>query len=617
MLRPKSIALLATLFLLGSGQVEANETTASEAEVSQLIDLLGADSYATRVRARERLQRMGLEAFDELHDAQFHRDTEIAMAARFLVSSLSISWSKETDPPEVRDVLIEYGAQNEIERSTRIDMLSEFKERKALAAITRLVRFETSLRLSRRAAIAIMQQPMSDVSATRVSNSKQITDTLGDNDRQASEWLRVYASDLASGEYAADRWNDLIDQQRLEIDSGSTQQASRSSVLELVRVTATRAAKAGLTDEALRLATKNMDLITPKSSDLVDAASWAIDNDLHPFVIELQKEHGAMFSRHPMLLYAAAEAFNTADDKKQAEYLAGRAAQINPLPQSEEERAASKMQPADIDDTAQAHRELGIKLKERGLYKWAEREFRLIIDALDLEDERAATARGDLAEMLGELERHQDLIDLLEPLAERVEKDNQLRRRLNSRVLWQYNRVQSDVDFHKALLALKQGKDDEARPLLINAYRMYRINVDILIRMYRTDGDEEWRKLVSRELRSAISDAESSVQQAKMQVRQLGEAAEPSLAQFLNQYAWLVCNTEGDYQKALNYSLQSLELQTDSARLDTCARCYFAVGDLENAIVTQKRALRLEPHSPPLQRQLAEFEAAYEAAKEE
>lgn len=621
----RSISSLLPVFLFGaaslwmtaaSGNEPApmNEAAASKSKVGQLIEELGSDSYATRVRARERLQRMGLDAFDYLHEAQFHGDTEIAMAARFLVSSLSVSWSKETDPPEVRDVLIEYGAQTESERLSRIDMLGEFKDRKALPALARLVRFETRLRLSRRAAIAIMRQPMADSVEERATNSKRITEALGENDRQASEWLRAYAADLASGGYSLERWRELIDQQRLELDSGATQQSSRESILELVRVTATRAANAGMPDEAMRLAKDNLDLIPPRSSELVDAASWAIDNNLHPFVIELKKEHLLIFNRHPMLLYAAAEAFKVDGDDQRAEQVANQASAINPLPRSKEERTKMQLQPADLEDLAQTHRELGISLRERGLFEWAEREFRLIIDALELDEELSASARADLAEMLAELERHQDFVDLMQPLADRMEKDNELRRQFNTQIMFQLNRVQSDLNYHKALLLLKEGKDEEAKKLLVAAYRQFRPNVDILIRMYRTEGDEEWRTLVAREVNSAVNQAESLVQQAKVQLRQLGEIGKLGLAQELNQYAWLVCNTTGDYQKALNYSLESLKLQTDSARLDTCARCYFALGQFEQAIVTQKRALRLSPHSPPLKRQLLEFEAAFEAS---
>ncbi|MGB0599929.1 MAG: tetratricopeptide repeat protein [Rubripirellula sp.] len=627
MLRLKSETLLAAALCVGMAAAHANDpvttpqgqdTSATEqVKVSDLIQQLGDDSYATRIRARERLQRMGLEAFDELHEAQFDVDNEIAMAARFLVSSLAISWSKETDPPEVRNTLIEYGAQDESERSSRIDMLSEFPDRKALSALVRLARFETSLRLSRRAALAVMQQDMAENQDSRNRNADQITAGLGDNDRQAAEWLRAYAADLASGEYSAERWQTLIDQQRLEIDLGSTQQASRPSVLELVRVTATRAADAGLTAEAMRLAVENLDLITPRSSELVDAASWAIDNNLHPFVLALQKEHQQMFSKNPMLLYSAAEAHEVAGEADQAEETAKRAAAVNPLPSTEDEREAMKLQPKDIEDKAQSHRELGLQLKDRGLFNWAEREFRHIIDALELDNEFSATARTDLAEMLADLERYQEVVDLLKPLTDRIEKDEQLRRKLNTVVMFQYNRLRSDVDYYSALVLLKEGDADKARPLLANAFKLFPRNVDILIRMYRVEGDDEWQRLVETTLDRTIRMAESTVKEAKAQAKQFGAVGKVSLGHELNQYAWLVSNTKGDYQKALSYSLQSLENQIDAAKLDTCGRCYFAVGDLEKAIITQKRAIRLSPHSPPLKRQLAEFEAAAEKAARE
>jgi tetratricopeptide (TPR) repeat protein len=61
---------------------------------------------------------------------------------------------------------------------------------------------------------------------------------------------------------------------------------------------------------------------------------------------------------------------------------------------------------------------------------------------------------------------------------------------------------------------------------------------------------------------------------------------------------------------ALKSSLRSLEIVTDSAKLDTCGRCYFAIRDFDNAIRMQKRALELDPYSLPLKRQLVEFEAA-------
>ena len=224
--------VLAASILIATIPVSQRRTAMAEdrrqPSVSDLIKRLGSDSYATRIRARDNLQRLGLEAFDELHTAQYHDDGEIAAAARFLVSSLLVSWSKETDPAEVRDILNEYGAQDFNERYSRIQLLAELPGRQGLEALTRLTRFETEPRLSRQAALALMKQPMSDDLESRQRHSRIIADVLQDNDRQASKWLRVYAEDLAQGQYSAKLWSDLIADQRREIDAAATQNATRS-----------------------------------------------------------------------------------------------------------------------------------------------------------------------------------------------------------------------------------------------------------------------------------------------------------------------------------------------------------------------------------------------------
>lgn len=606
--------LLVSLVVLGNAGIENRALGATDSEnretpdIAVLIEQLGSDSYATRMRARETLQRIGLEAFDQLHLAQFHPDSEIALSARFLISSLQVSWSKETDPPDVRDTLLEYGGLSEADRESRIDRLAEFPNRAGLAALVRITSFERSLRLSRHAALALMQQKMDSDASMRRRNSEQILEILGDNDRQAADWLRAYAEDLVTGEYSQQRWRQLIEDQRRRIDTASTQQAARPSVLELVRVCATRAADAGMQDEAIALASRHSDLIPPTTRGLVDACSWAIDNELHPFVLELRKQHARMFDKQPVLLYGAAEAEQVSGNEAEADRLAMQASEINPLPRNEEARNA--MQPKDLEETARSHREIANKLAERGLFHWAEREFRLIIDSLDIDSNSAAVARADLALMLGDLERHRDVVEVLRPLVDRLEKDTKLKQQLIRLTTFNYSQIVSSAEFHEAMDLIENGNADQARPMLARAFQLYPINVDILIAMYRLDGDEAWRNLVQRTLQVTIRQIEQSIQDVRDDAKRFGQPIPDELGYQLNQYAWLVSNTEGDYQRALNYSLESLEISPHWARLDTCARCYFAVGDLDNAIRTQKLALKQMPHSPPLQRQLAMFEAA-------
>jgi hypothetical protein len=77
-----------------------------------------------------------------------------------------------------------------------------------------------------------------------------------------------------------------------------------------------------------------------------------------------------------------------------------------------------------------------------------------------------------------------------------------------------------------------------------------------------------------------------------------------------NEYAWLVVNTRGDVGKATRYSRQTLEQSFDSAGfLDTLAHCRAAGGDRRGALRLQWVALRTDPHSPMLRKNLRRFEA--------
>ena len=578
-----------------------------------LIEQLGAESYTTRIRARDRLQRMGLEAFEQLREAQYHPDIEVEMAARYLVSSLLVSWSKESDPAAVRNTLTEYGAQDEVERSSRIQRLAELDSRMGLPALVRLVRFETSVRLSEVAALALMNQPSSkgsngNVQDTQRQHSQQILSGLADSDRPASQWLRVYAADLAGGDYSKSAWRELIRSQREQLDTATVKPSTQTSVLELVQICASRAAKSGQTDEALRLASDHIDLIQPTARHLIDASTWAIDHDLHPFVLELRKNYDRLFNTKPVLLYSAAEALLRDNQQAEAKTVADQAIQIYPFPDGKE---AEKASPRQIEETAYKHRDIAVTLRERGLFEWAELEYQMIIDAMEVDSLPSIGARADLARMQGEMHRHQAVVDTLTPLADRLKKDAKLKQRLDMQMMLTPNYIQSELEYHRAQALLEKQDVDEARERLRLAFQLSSPpNIDILIQMFRLPGDEKWQAEVGKLLGREIRSADRKVADHRKSLRVEGARGRAQLGNSLNNYAWLVANTEGDFQKALSCSLESLELAADAAKYDTCARCYFAVNDLPNAILMQKRAIKEEPHSPPLLRQLQELETA-------
>ena len=312
-------------------------------------------------------------------------------------------------------------------------------------------------------------------------------------------------------------------------------------------------------------------------------------------MLEIREQFRRLFDQHPMLLYDAAEANKVGGDDGAAEELAENALQIRPLPSNEAER--EQFQPKQLDEAARGHYEIAKTLETRGLFHWSEREYRSILDAVEVTSAAGAQARAALAQMLGELERHRDVVDVLRPLLDRASKDAKLNARLNELYL-PYNRFQSTMDYHAAMAELEDGKKQEASKFLERAFRLYPSNVDILIAMYRLDLDDDWNQSVRSRLKQTLRQSELRIESARSKARQFGNRSDGFLAQYMNEYAWLVSNTEGDTERALQYSLKSLELQTDFAKLDTCGRCYFALGQFDKAIEMQNRALKLMPHSP-------------------
>ncbi len=591
---------------------EAAEAEAElQAEIQHWIELLGDDSYAQRVRAKNELRRMGLMAFDLLHEASTHDDSEVAIAARHLISSLQVSWTTPADPPVVQEIMQGYAtSRNEAQRKTRIERLAQVPDRAGLAALCRLVRFETSLRLSRDAALLIMQQPLLPEPVQRTQSADTIISLMGANQRPASVWLRVYADDLRRGVYDAERWSDLIANERSLVDGRRSLQTDADAVLELVRVCAVRAQDASNQAEAMRLAMVTLEMIPPGRNELIEAAIWALDHKLYPVVTKMQERQPIPFAKEPLLLYSVAEAYQAQGDDQRAAELAEQALSIDRLPQADSEAAKNMTRDA-RENLALRHREIGVRLQNRGQFQWAIGEYRHIIDSLEIDVVVAAVTRWDLARLYGGMLEHQAVLDMLLPLQERMRNDTEYLRRLQNTNV-NPSTLAISILQHRGMLWAEQNELEKAQQALSQALALSNRNADILIAMYRLEGDEAWQAKVRQELDSMTTMFEEYVLANERDYRESNSPGNAeTLATALNQYAWLISNTEGDYRRALRYSLRSLDLQPDDPMLlDTCGRCYFAVGDLENAVRMQSRAVKLGGKDPAVHRQLKEFQAA-------
>ena len=620
--------------------LQAGRQPPSSEQIASWIEGLGADSYATRFRSREALARIGLAAFDQLREACHHTDNEIAIVARQLTSSLDVQWSSPTDSPRVRTLLDEYGSRSVPLRRDVLEELNRLPAEESFAALVRLARYEPNRDLGRSAAIAAIDS----VSTQPRTEASTIVRVVGDDRQLTSQWLRQYAGDLRRGEVDLAAWRQLMTaaRDRLREGDSSTRRAgpgvnpsagaSRTagarnldpqSIVRLAFVVAEKgirrldesapepdgtAPRQPLPEEALQLIVDQVDLIPSRTRELIQATEWALRSHFFPAVLAIHRQHRFKMDQSPSLLYAVAQAHDELDQPVVAQEIADQAFGLEPMAAGEE--GADAPSESVLERRAETHLEMGKELMERGRFDWSEREFRSVIDHLELDSPIAAFARLHLKSMLAELQRHEDVIEVLQPLADRLQKDDTLKRIL---ILNQvpYPRIPSLVAYHRGLAAIEREDFTQARKSLRLAFGLDPTNIDILISMYRLDGDADWREYVMEELEENIRHAEKSVEAAR-DPGGLGRAIDSSalIANRLNDYAWLVSNTEGDYAQALRYSQESLRLTPDEpALMDTCARCYFAVGDYQAAVEMQRRACREMPHSPTLQRQLRQFEA--------
>jgi tetratricopeptide (TPR) repeat protein len=285
-----------------------------------------------------------------------------------------------------------------------------------------------------------------------------------------------------------------------------------------------------------------------------------------------------------VLLYAIASAREAQGETKAADDAAAKALALNA-------------------ENAEAHYRTAFLLRDRGMLRWAEKEFRQLIESPPANNIYAMHARYTLAEWLHDQEKDADAGRVLEETVAAMQR--------NIKEGTAENNGRRDLGAVKArmhyFLAMHERDRDAAKHLehLDKAIEADPTDADALIALYRIPKPDEARRLKT---------AKQIEEAAEMFRKQI--AKEPADANSYNQFAWLVGNTEGNYQEALEYSLKSLELRPNTAAyLDTLGRCYYANKDYANALKHQRMAVERDPHSKQMRRQLALFEKAVEEPK--
>jgi tetratricopeptide (TPR) repeat protein len=570
-------------------------------QVAAWIQELGAGDYARRERAQARLRRLGLEVFDQLYDAQSSDDIEIALRARYLIGSLTIRWAQDEDPPAVRELLRAYHEQGEEDRGNLVKQLVELPENQGLEAACRIVRFETSNLLSKRTALLIMQKRADPNAADAPTVADRVAKSVGTSSREAAHWLRVYVATLRRPTATLAEW-EAISTQEEQTFSNTADRSAVDIVRDLLRWRADLLERIGRSEESLALILKTFDLLDGTQQQLNDAVDWLLQRQRWGAVIEIASRFPQRFQESAGLLYRLAEAQSQQGLEDQAEKTAELALNAN------------------LED----HREhilAAYALQERGLLEWSEREYRGLMQRVSPGSPEGLQVRLFFSELLHDLQRNEEAAEVLRDLVQAMEKDQNVKY-LVARFRRDPGSIASRMHYFLAEHARSKGDSKKSVENLKKAIQYDAADADVLIGMYRASADDPvWRKetlnLIAeaiRVFRDEANDFETQVAEAPNE--EIRGIYRRELAAACNQLAWLLSNTEGDYDEALRSSQRSLELRPETAGyLDTLGQCYYAKGDYENAVLHQSRAVELEPHSRQIRRQLEFFQKAWKTTQ--
>ncbi len=596
--------LLSASVVLRAAHEDSTLSVQEKRTIAQLISQLGDDQYLTRRRAELQLLELGADAFDWLQAAGNHPDLEIATRARYLLHRIHIEWARQGDSDKVQAIFDRYEGLSYAERQVRIDQLAALDARQGLGALCRIARYDQAPVLARKAALAILGMPRvsGDLLAKLVDISAE---ELGASERKSAIWIRAHLEEKAGSDDSDKRWIGLIDAEMelLKKDSEETNfgivygflKYYLKQCLQVDRKASTYAPLSRMVDLHLR---EGGELQTA----LVFAFSWGMEHRQWNAIKQLEQRFDGELRQDRLLLYLVAVAASREGEDERAEAIADRAFQL-------------------VAGDEEAGSEIADLLAELGRHDWAEREWQYKIDRLSAVE--SLYIRRSLATMcLHDRGEDRAAAELLAESIDAIKNDPNLKDKIknNPGRKW-LGKFEAEAEYFLACHAESQEDYEQQRAHLDTAIKGDPENPDLLIAMYRMKNvDEAYRKSTLARIRKSSKTLESKIQET------------PDSPHSYNHWAWLISNTEGDFQQAVDYSLRSLEVRPADPRLlgslavfyyqmrssellpdspsylDTLGRSYYAVGDLENAVLRQRQAVAGHPHLLVIRRQLELFE---------
>jgi tetratricopeptide (TPR) repeat protein len=584
------------------------ESPASE-RIAQLIEQLGSDDFGAREKAQSELAQAGLEAYDALHAAQSHHDPEIALRARYLVQSMrqTVRWFADTDSAKVIAILKEYGDLQEAERRNRVDRLAALENGSGVVPLIRLARFETSDALAKYAALQVLELPSPKDDAAKTALVKNITSIVGSSKRPSAVWLRLYSRTLADPLSTLAEWDQAAQAEHAVLDGKNAERTRPEIVRDLYRFQVELLGRLDKADDAQAPIRRMFVLLDGSAGQLQEMVDWLFNRRAWAAAVEVMQKFDSTVQENARLLYRLAGAYQELRQPDQAEAAAKKALALKP-------------------DSLEDHLVIAHELEDISyLAKWAEAEYRLLLESATPGSRHDFAARFKLSEMLHDHLQELPAAEMLKPVCDLVQKDengNAAKEAWYRLTGLPAEAAIARMNYFLACHDREQGDHAKEKEHLKTAVDAYFKDADVLIAMYRLPHpDDAWKALTKEKIESVTTEFRRDVDEGRMTVETADSEhsrsdALRSFAIACNQYAWLVGNTFGDYQEAVKLSQESVKICEQlpemkpncGGYLDTLGRAYFGAGDVVNAVKHQAMAVALNPASGQIRRQLEFFQ---------
>jgi tetratricopeptide (TPR) repeat protein len=621
-----SMMLCVSVFTVnGVPSVFAEKVSVDEEILSKriitLISQLGDEHYATRQQAQSELREIGVPAVEYLQSAIYHADPQIANAARYLLRSSFRNWTNEKDPIEVQKLLQNYGIEDYAHREGRLYRLQMLKGDRGLPAILRIARFEVSGRLRRKAAIAILRPRLAKRPDGEPAVSRDVWELIlsgtGEGKNDTSHWLSTAASfELGNKPFTPDFWIQTVETEK-KLLADKSNETSREALVELTKLASEQLARHSFTQEALDVAKGLLDVRYEKRELLpagYDKCVWFLRNQFYSLVeVQCQTIEDTQVDCPPPLTYLRAEALQKNGDPENGQKYADIAFSRN-----------NRTDKISTHDRANMGNVLFLQMQ----YDWAEREYRAALTENPLKIQEELDVIQRLCKLLADGAEHGKAAKVMLPIVQRFESDPIFAKEVDGDSLFRDSPREpgsSDVPFSKifrstflyyqALDKIKRGDLESAKPDLRESFQLFPDNIDVAIAMHQNPDDEVWNDETKKIVDNSLANFREELVRLEKAARTNGpnEIAtyRESYATQLNNYAWLLAGTNRDLSTALEASQKSCALDPGKAgSLDTLARCYYKVGNFEEAIKIQKKAIAMEPYLREFKRSQDEFTKA-------